>query len=190
MKRFFLCGLALTLLISATYVYSYTAKKVVVYDEKNGVYIPSGWMGDTNAIKLDNNCTTKPRRGKFCQKWTYSVTSSQKQGWAGVYWQYPSNNWGKKKGYSLEGLKKLTFWVRGDKGGETISIKIGGITGENSDTMMIDLGKKRLSTDWREYTINISGKDLSSVSGGFCWAVDSKDNPKGCVFYFDDIIYD
>ncbi|MFH1778560.1 MAG: hypothetical protein ABH847_00800 [Candidatus Omnitrophota bacterium] len=191
-KKIFLGALILILLISAAFSYSQAIKRVVVYDDKDGVYVPSGFMGDANAVKLDNRCTERPHSGTYCQKWTYDVTKSQNDKWAGVYWQYPPNNWGKKKGYDLRGIKKLTFWAKGEKGGECISIKIGGIKEENADALNIEYGKIRLTILWKQYTINLYQyqKDLSSVVGGFCWSVDSNDNPQGCVFYLDDIVYE
>lgn len=165
-------------------------KKAVVYEEGQGVFVPSGWMGDVEAITVDTRCTTKPRKGKYCIKWTYDISKSTKLGWAGVYWQYPQNNWGKKNGRNLTGLKKLSFWVRGENGNEIINITAGGIKGENPDTFMREIKGMKLSTQWKQYTINLSGRDLSNVSGGFCWTVDSKKNKGIVTFYFDDVIYD
>src|SRR5712691_9681162 len=42
---------------------------------------------------------------------------------AGAYWQDPVNNWRKTPGptgYDLSGFSKLTFWVRGQSGGEVV----------------------------------------------------------------------
>lgn len=190
MKKLALWFAVSIFLIFATFSYSQTIKRAIVYDEKNGVFIPSGWMGDYEAIKLDNQSKNRPRRGKYCQKWTYTISPNAKNGWAGVYWQYPPNNWGGKKGRDMRGFKKVSFWVKGEKGNEWISIKVGGIKGENPDSLSVELGKIRLTTEWRKYEIDISDKNLSSVSGGFCWAADSKDNPSACIFYFDDIMYE
>lgn len=165
-------------------------KKVVVYEEGKGVFAPSGWMGDTSAIAVDANCPLKPKNGKACIKWTYDVSKSSKNGWAGVYWQYPANNWGNTKGQDLTGHKKLSFWVRGDKGGEVIDMKIGGITGKFADTVSKELKGVKLSSEWKQYVIDLSGRDLSNVIGGFCWAADSKLNSKTITFYFDDIVYE
>ena len=43
-----------------------------------------------------------------------------RQGWAGIYWLSPANNWAKIKGagYDLTKANRLTFWARGAKGGD------------------------------------------------------------------------
>lgn len=194
MKKMFLVVLALA--IAAAFIYlpaeseAELGKKIVVFDDANKAFTPSGWMGDSRALRIDEKCPTKPHSGKYCQKWTYALKGEQENGWAGVYYQYPANNWGKKKGYNLTGYKKMTFWARGDRGGEVITVKAGGITGPYPDSFLAELGDITLTPDWKEYTMNLSKKDLSNVVGGFCFAVNSTDNPKGCIFYFDDIVYE
>lgn len=166
-------------------------KKVIVYSNgKGGSFAPSGWMGDVGAISVDAQCTTKPKNGKYCMRWTYSVSRDAKTGWAGVYWQYPVNNWGSKKGLDLTGHKRLTFWVRGDTGKEIINITLGGIKGAFPDSFMKEIKGIKLSTQWRQYVIDLSGRDLSNVIGGFCWTVDSKQNTGVVTFYFSDIVYE
>ena len=113
-------------------------------------------------------------------------------GWMGIFWQQPANNWGEKKGgFNLTGAKKLTFWARGAQGGEKIAeFKMGGITGEYSDTDSVTMGPIELTKEWKQYTLDLSGKDLSNIIGGFCFAMSKEDNPNGCIFYIDDIIYE
>ena len=93
-------------------------------------YTPTGWMGDYKDITMTQNWTANPHSGRTCVRVVYSGVASQGNGWAGVYWQDPANNWGKTPGpigYDLSNLSKLTFWVRGGAGGEQIEFKVGGI---------------------------------------------------------------
>lgn len=199
MKKVSVCVLALLVFASSAYGQILKkptspvkpVKKLVIFDDRGGVFAPTGWMGDPGSIGVDVKCKTKPHSGKYCQKWTYTVKPGQKEGWAGVYWQHPPENWGKRKGYDLTGYRKLSFWARGDKGGELVEFKMGGMEKEKyPDTYSKSLGKIRLTTGWKEYMINVSGKDLSNIAGGFCWAAAAKENPKGCIFYLDDIAYE
>jgi hypothetical protein len=156
-------------------------------------YAPSGWMGDYGDIKLDYACKENPYSEPTCMKFEYSAKRSQQQGWAGVYWQNPPNNWGEKKGgYNLTGAKRLTFYARGEKGGEVITeFKIGGIfQGEYPDSCSNSIGPIVLTKDWKKYTIDLKGLDLSYINGGFCWVATANDNPEGCTFYLDDIQYE
>lgn len=155
-------------------------------------YIPSGYMGDYNDISMDQSWKENPRSGETCIKLVYRPNMSQGARWAGVYWQYPPNNWGEKKGgFDLTGAKKLAFWIRGEKGGERIEeVKMGGITGTYSDSDIASIGPIILTKDWRQYEIDLKGKDLSYISGGFCWSTNLDVNPDGCTFYLDDIRYE
>ncbi|MBI2095686.1 MAG: hypothetical protein HYT89_05920 [Candidatus Omnitrophica bacterium] len=155
-------------------------------------YVPSGWMGDYGDLKLNEKHTDNPYSGSTCIEVVYNAKASQGARWAGIYWQNPPNNWGTRPGgYDLTGSKKLTFWARGQNGGERVEeFKIGGITGEYADSDVAGIGPVVLTAEWQEFTIDLEGKDLSSISGGFCWATNLDVNPAGCVFYLDDIQYE
>ncbi|MBU4305304.1 MAG: hypothetical protein KJ893_06770 [Candidatus Omnitrophica bacterium] len=155
-------------------------------------YIPSGWMGDYGDIKLDENCKEKPYSGVTCIKFSYSAQGKQGANWAGVFWQNPPNNWGEKKGgFDIRGAKKITFWARGEAGDERIQeFKAGGISGTYPDSDSAGIGPVDLTSEWQQYTIDLSDVDLSYISGGFCWATNADSNPQGCTFYLDDIRYE
>jgi len=170
-------------------------KEFVVYTDKaarENHYIPSGWMGDTGDIKLNDQDMQNPHSGSTCMQFVYSAKKSQGQGWAGAYWQNPANNWGSKKGgFDLTGMAKLTFWARGAKGGEVISkFSVGGITGTYPDTASVENGPIELTDTWKQYTINLAGKDLTYISGGFSWIATADLNPEGATFYLDDIRFE
>lgn len=153
-------------------------------------YFPSGIMGDTSDIGLSGGYIPTPSGGKACLRITYKPKSARE--WAGIYWQNPPNNWGEVEGgYELEGVEKLTFWAKGEKGREKIALfKIGGITGRYNDSDSASIGPVKLSKKWKQYTINLEGKDLHYISGGFCLTVRKQDNPGGCTFYLDEIRYE
>jgi hypothetical protein len=158
-------------------------------------FIPSGWMPATAAkdLKLDVNWKNLPFSGESCMRIEYKNNSGTR--WAGIYWQQPANNWGTvpNAGYNLQGAAKLTFWARGDKGGEAINeVKVGGISsGEHIDSDSVSIGPVQLTKDWKQYTIDLRGKDLSYIIGGFCWATNIDVNdPEGIVFYLDEIKYE
>jgi hypothetical protein len=167
----------------------------VVYLDKNhrkNHYIPSGWMGDYGDITLNDQSTNNPHLGNHCLEFSYSAQKSQGQGWAGVYWQNPPNNWGTKNGgFNLTGATKLTFWARGAKGTEKIQkFMVGGIKGAYSDTASVEIGPVELTDAWKQYTINVAGRDLSYISGGFGWVATADQNPDGFTFFLDDIKFE
>lgn len=166
-----------------------------VYADKGSIsnhYIPSGWMGDYSDIKLDVGSVENPYFGKTCLKIVYNNNASNGARWAGIYWQYPANNWGAADGgFDLSKATTLTFWARGEKGGERIEeFKIGGIMGQYSDSDSAGIGPVVLEKEWKQYTIDLKGKDLSYIIGGFCWATNLDVNPDGATFYLDEIKYE
>jgi len=170
-------------------------KLFAVYTDKaspSNHYIASGWMGDFNDVTLNDAWTENPHSGASCIKIVYTSKASNGARWAGVYWQNPANNWGSRKGgFDLTGATRLTFWARGENGGERIEeFKLGGITGEYPDSDAAGIGPVILTKEWKQYTIDLRGKDLSYVSGGFCWATNLDVNPNGVTFYLDEIVYE
>ena len=169
----------------------------IVYQDKGSRnrFIPSGYMPTGECLLQDdawiNNCV----EGKTCIKAVYDVDCSKKgRQWAGIYWLNPADNWGSKKGgYNLTGATKLFFWAKGDKGGERIEeFKVGGvgINQDYPDSDSASIGPVILTNEWKEYAIDLRGKDLSYISGGFAWAANVEFNPESCVFYLDHIRYE
>jgi hypothetical protein len=154
-------------------------------------YIPSGWMGDARDIRFSDRFTD-PSSKKMVIRVEYTAKAAQGNGWSGMYWQNPANNWGSRPGgYNLNGARKITFLARGEKGGEMIDqFKMGGISGDYSDSGSAAIGPVTLTQDWKRYEISLEGQELSSITGGFCWAANRDGNPDGAIFYLDDIRYE
>ena len=160
---------------------------------KGNHYVPSGFMPNGKCIQMDDAWQEHCHRGNTCIKVVYDVECSRKdEKWAGIFWQNPANNWGNRKGgFDLTGAQRLTFWAHGEKGGEQIQeFTVGGITGDYPDSDTAVIGPVILGADWRQYTIDLRGKDLSYVSGGFSWSTSEDVNPEACTFYLDDIKFE
>jgi len=147
---------------------------------------PSGWMGDISALELDAGWQDNCYNGNTCIK---NVWTPRNATWAGIMWQEPENNWGTVKdgGYNLTGANEISFWARGENGGEPVDFIVGGITGDYPDSIQptIHTGVISLTKEWKEYTIDLREKDLTNVIGLFGW-ITSIDP----VFYLDDVKYD
>ena len=112
-------------------------------------------------------------------------------GWAGVSWQNPANNWGEfDGGYNLSKAKKLSFWARGESGGEIMEAKLGGTAANYPDSETLTSGPITLTNVWTEYVLDLSAADLFYISSGFGLSVKQDANPKGAIFYIDDVKYD
>ncbi len=192
-------GILLSVMILIGAISAFCQDNFVIYSDKNAPenrFIPSGWMGDYGDLKFNDQSQESPFSGATCIKITYTAKRSGSNGWAGIYWQSASNNWGNKKtGFDLTGFNKLSFLARGKKGGEIITlVKVGGIqtTGDGepvafADTVNKEYGPIRLSKEWEEYDINLAGKDLSYVNGGFCMVFNADQAGGEQVIYIDDI---
>lgn len=127
----------------------------------------------------------------------------------------PQPNWGNcpDAGVNLEGATKLTFWAKGDKGGERVEFFALGV-GWDPDVkppvvqddpltkkafahpdlyskVTVPNGYLELEREWRQYTIDLKRKNLSYVLGGFGWVANAEENGlRPITFYLDDIRYD
>ena len=161
-----------------------------IYEDRgsaNNHYIPSGWMGNAKATKMDDGCATNPHGGQTCLKFEYTATDN----WSGIVWQDLVNDWGDQAGgWNLTGAKKLKFWARGEKGDEVVSFKFGilGSDKKFSDSANGEMPDVKLTKDWTEYSIDLAGKDLTRIKTGFCWSLAGQSSP--VVFYLDDIRFE
>jgi hypothetical protein len=155
----------------------------VVADGAPASWIPSGYMGETGSIAQQGDCSEQPHSGRTCTKVTYS----KGDGWGGVVWQHPANDWGEAAGgFNLSGAKRLVLWARGAEGGEKVKFGFGVI---GSDKPFADTGKAEeevvLTTAWTEYSIAVADRDLSRVKTGFMWVVGGQGKP--LTFFLDDV---
>lgn len=164
----------------------------VYRDGKPENFYPSGSMGDIGDMEYDFEAAgSSGKTGKYCLKVSYSAKNSGQQGWAGIYWQFPEGNWGNTPGgFDLTGAKHFLFYVRGEKGGENVSFKLGGISGtESYDSFAASTGILKLTKEWKKISIDLTDKDLSSVIGGFCILFSTGWNPNAETIYLDDVHY-
>jgi hypothetical protein len=150
-------------------------------------YLPSGWMGNNGAIGFDEHCTESPHSGTTCIKVEYKAPD----GWAGIVWQDMANDWGDQDGgRNLTGATKLTFWARGSQGGERVDFMFGIIKRGEKPFPDSDTGKMStvLTRDWKQYSFDLSGKNLTRIKTGFGWSLGGQGKP--VTFYLDDIQYE
>lgn len=158
---------------------------------------------------MDETFTDRPHSGITSIKATFKAKGSN---WGGWYFMNgvlqgaetePRENWGDqpRAGVDLRGATRLTFWARGEQGGERVEFFALGI-GRHPDTgrplqaypdssPKVSTGYVTLSRDWREYTVNLTGKELQYVLGGFGWVTNAAQNRnRDITLYIDDIRYD
>ena len=172
-----------------------TFEKFYVYKDKPtpGHFAASGFMPDGKCVTINDVWVDNCDGSRSCiqMKFDRDCTATS-TGWAGIYWLEPANNWGDVKGgYNLTGAKKLVFSAKGEKGGEIITFKMGGIGmgHQYPDSDSASSEPIVLAKDWKEYSIDLTGKDLSHIIGGFAWVGTAKENQSNVTFYVKDIYY-
>ncbi len=172
----------------------------VVYDDwppLTDTFVPSGLMGDIGNVRMYECDRSAPHGGELAIRADFDPSGPD--GWGGVYWQFPDGNWGtdpSRVGMDLSScIRRLSFWVRGARGGEVVTFKVGGIQGGSvrfpdtlrpaRSTLPIVLGP-----EWQRVEISLAGADLRRIAGGFAWVASRCDNPGPITFYLDDIKLD
>lgn len=162
------------------------------------------FMGDVDKIKMFECDRCNPRAGELSTKISFSFDGKNK--WCGIYWlpmydfesdekkeiiwkNLPGVNIYKKLDGSSEKPIVLSFYARGEEGGEKVQFKFEGV---RKRTKSIESRWLTLNKNWEQYTIDLSKADLSNVIGGFCSVSSLDKNPKQEMiqFYLDDIQYE
>jgi hypothetical protein len=153
----------------------------------DGHFIASGYEGDFGQIKnLGDGTGTAcggsraPTEGGApvgnCWAVTYTPLLTGGLGWAGVAWQYPTNNWGASPGYLIPaGATQVVFSAKGKNGGEVASFGVGGVnpstTSPCGDSVTTSLMNQVLTTTWTQYAIPLNGQPYSAGQIiGFSWS--------------------
>lgn len=163
--------------------------------------IPAGWMsggGDPlRFISLDaaqTGCHDAPG----CTRITYRPGGQ----FGGIFWWPQScgnsgtdESWRKVKegtcglnvlqAANLKEVRRLTFWVRGERGGEGVEFKVGAV--DIAPKPGRSLGNVALTNTWEKKEIDLKGIDLTNVIGLFAWGATDAANPQGATFYLDGI---
>lgn len=166
-----------------------------VYDEYTATgqhFVPSLWQGDATRVTLDPQCTVQPHSGQYCTRITYNP--QRNSDWTTVAWLNPESGGGDRPGYTFLGVSRLTFWARGNLGGEVGYFGVG--TYDDSkpyvDSLRTRMDGFGLTSSWRKYYTDIPGApaNIESVISGFYWQVYSSDTPPAGTIYIDDIQFE
>jgi hypothetical protein len=189
-------------------------------------FSPSGHMGDGQnpgfiTADINENCKERPPgAGGACYRYTYQPDLRPGANmWAGVYWVYPSNDWGTRPGRLLiPPYKKVRFKAAADlrpdpsnpetKPEPRVVFQIGGIGTNPADPQPYKdetIGDQTtgvaeyLTSDWKSLEIDLTGYVPTDhpfhMISGFCWTVNyqpgipTPQSPPTRI-YLDDIVWD
>lgn len=171
----------------------------IVYDE-NPNFPWTGYMGENNGNSIHINLVTQtastnvpisPQSGSYCAMISYDSTV---EGWSGIYIQADSTwNCGQGIGLDLTGARTLTFYAKGEKGGEKVLFGYGYDT-PNPQTRCTDSAHssryETLTNFWQRYQFDLTGLDLSHINGLFKLSLERSNNLNGAMFFLDNITYE
>ena len=116
------------------------------------------------------------------------------ESWIGIAVAGKPDYWGKESGpgFDLRAYTKLVFWARGQKGEETIQVKIA-ITGKElyGDSASDPVASEwiSLTPEWKRYEIPLKNADLRRVITPFAVFMDRSHNDGENLTIFLDEIY-
>lgn len=187
---------------SAAKKYSKLEKCILKYSLYH-YYFPR-YMGDINEIEMYDCDRCKPKDGELSTSVSFSFNGKKR--WCGIYWlpMYDFENDEKKevvwknlpgvniyKNLQLNSKESiaLTFFARGENGGEKVQFKFEGVRKRINP---IESKWLTLDKEWKQYSIDLSKADLSNVIGGFCCISSEDKNPKRkeIHFFLDNIQYE
>ena len=194
----------------------YLVKVMDQYHDKYDVYTDADAAGnhfvargrmpasatDDTLPPMTEDCTTRPHSGVTCIE---ATLPAREDNWGGWYFlngvltgdqTAPVPEWGtcEGKGVDLTCVSRLTFWARGARGGERVEFVFGGVgpTQPCPDSCAtLSTGYVTLSQQWTPFSIDLRGKNLQSIRGGFAWVSSTdQNNGQDVQFYLDDIQLD
>ncbi len=169
-------------------VMSKTWKTLVPPAQIDEFFLPAGWAGKKDSIQLDKEWTSEFYSTPSSIKVIFTPCSPEKKDFAGILWVdvlFPKYS----QGVNMEEVDKLTFWARGDSGGEKVEFRVGGTQSEYPQPSL-STGVIPLKETWQEYSIDFQDEPhLNQVFAGFSFITNGELNPDGCTFYLDDITY-
>jgi hypothetical protein len=138
----------------------------VVYDDgdQSQPYVPSGYMGNYEAMEVDLNHKEEVHSGNSAIQIAYKSDKD----WYGLGFVDPANDWGEiLGGYDISGAKTFSFWAKASISNVKATIGFGLI---DKDKPYPDSAKKsvdiELTTEWKKYTIKTKNLDLSCMRSG------------------------
>ncbi|MCK6546689.1 hypothetical protein L6R52_12635 [Myxococcota bacterium] len=144
-------------------------------------YVMSGYMGAGNVETTP--CPANPGSSASpCRRITWTPAGAE---WAGFYFQYPADNWTMPGLQIVPGASRVTFWVWGVTGTESLNFA----AGINAvDGFQVETGYSVVSTARTQHTIDLSGVSYpNGVAGGFAWFVNNPGGASTVSFFLDDI---
>ena len=162
-------------------------------------FIPSGYMSPMG-LSMDACAQDLDTEGS-CWHVTWESTLST---WAGIYWQYPANNWGcgndtpcedddPNAGFAIDaGATKVSCKAWLPEGAPPVAFKIqSGIAGAGDfGGNEPSAGPFTLTSEPQTFSVDISGYEYGKIAGAFAFILESGGVPDTYEIYLADIVWE
>lgn len=163
-------------------------------DENHGVW--SGYIPDEARNMIQLNMTYTELGAPATNTCIRTDVALKNPWWCALAVTCKRGYWGEEKyagAYDLSEAVRLVFKARGEKGGETIRVKVA-VAGQkpygDSARLPAATGWITLTKDWQIYELDLRGCDLQRVITPFCWVTNrNRNSGEKITFYFDNIYF-
>jgi hypothetical protein len=182
-----------------------------------GNFVKSGFMGDAATAvtaapsATDNDGTCSGARagmmaGGDCD--TFKLTpAAMGTGWQGVFYQFPSGNWGKLPGRNVAaGAKSVSFWAKSSRD-VAVEFQVGMCDPEHPKDASTcadgffafpgdadDAHKLKVTSEWTKHSVSLAKVDYSGgIRGAFSWVIVNDDllgNLDALTLYLDAMTWE
>jgi hypothetical protein len=158
------------------------------FDSQANHFLKTEKMGDYDSINYRKDLNNPSPKDGSSLEVIYDPRGYETHNSSSLSWVVSEDE--PKSKYDLKGAKRLVFYARGKYGGEIVQFNIGSIALGSDRLSTASSGPIVLSDDWREYSIDLEGLNLTNTIMGFAIELNRFDNPDGAVFYLDEIRYE
>ncbi len=171
--------------------------------DETPAFTPSGRLGDLGDVTFDTQWRDRPYAGDTCIRVHLATDGAGPNDceagppcrWSGLAWLHPPHNWGAEAdaagaGRDLTGYTRVTFYARADEPA-LVRFGVGGVDALHGDSLAYPAGRSaHLNAQWTQYTIDLTGADLSHIIKGFGVTSSWDQNPDPVTLYLDDIRFE
>ncbi len=144
--------------------------------------------GDADRIQVNDQCADRGRPGDTDGHCICVTATRGPSAWGAVFWETRRET-GVRRPVTLRGATKVTFWARGERGGEKVHFHLGGVAASE----LLQPGEPaELSDSWQRFELELKDRKLEQITGlfGVRWRCAGGQNPEGVKLYLDDIRYE